>query len=115
VGPDGLVVNEVLADYTQQIGTTADRLPAGMTRPDGMAADVKVTLWGGGVLVFDQFGRFRLHQRKPILDVKRQQRRLDLLFEREIHDSRGGFGSSDGVNADERFALLHAGPSEDSW
>ena len=67
VGADGLVVNEILADYTQSINTTADRLPQGLTRPDGMEADARVMLWGGGVLVFDQFGRFRLHQRKPIL------------------------------------------------
>jgi hypothetical protein len=115
VGADGLIVNEVLADYTQWIRTTADRLPKGMTQPAGMAADAKVALWGGGVLVFDQFGRFRLHQRKPILDVDRQQRRLQNLFDRQLKDSHGGFGSSDGVNADERFALLHATRSVDSW
>jgi hypothetical protein len=115
VGADGLIVNEVLADYTQWIRTTADRLPKGMTQPAGMAADAKVALWGGGVLVFDQFGRFRLHQRKPILDVDRQQRRLQNLLDRQLKDSHGGFGSSDGVNADERFALLHATRSVDSW
>ena len=72
-------------------------------------------MWGGGVLVFDQFGRFRLHQRKPMLDVKRQQKRLDNLFARDIHDSRGGFGATDGTPPDERFALLHETRSEDSW
>ncbi len=115
VGPDGLIVTEILADYTQWVRTSADRLPAGMTRPAGMEEDARVELWGGGVLVFDQFGRFRLHQRKPVLDVARQQRRLDDLFARDLHDSDGGFGTSDGVNPDERFALLHAVRSEDSW
>jgi hypothetical protein len=115
VGADGLIVNEILADYTQWIRTTAARLPPGMKRPEGMKPDASVALWGGGVLVFDQFGRFRLHQRKPILDVDRQQRRLQLLFDRQLQDSRGGFGSSDGVNPDERFALLHASRSEESW
>jgi hypothetical protein len=116
VGSDGLIVNEVLADYTQSIVTTADRLPEGMTRPEGMDPNATVTLWGGGVLVFDQFGRFRLHQRKPILDVDRQNRRLQLLFDRNIKAQRGdSFGSSDGVNPDERFALLHARRFEDSW
>ncbi|MFT4218234.1 MAG: hypothetical protein QM619_13765 [Micropruina sp.] len=116
VGEDGLIVNEILADYTQSIVTTADRLPAGMTRPDGMDPGASVTLWGGGVLIFDQFGRFRLHQRKPILDTDRQQRRLEILFARDIKAQRGGgFGSSDGVNADDRFAVLHARRSADSW
>ncbi len=115
VGADGLIVSEILADYTQSIITTAGQLPEGMKRPEGMPVEARVTLWGGGVLVFDQFGRFRLHQRKPILDVDRQQHRLQLLFDRQIHDTKGGFGSSDGVNPDERFALLHARRSTDSW
>jgi hypothetical protein len=115
VGPDGLVVNEVLADYSQWIRTTASRLPTGMTKPAGMDPGARVELWGGGVLVFDQFGRFRLHQRKLILDLDRQQRRLDDLFERDITDSKGGFGASDGVRPDERFALLHADTDEDTW
>lgn len=115
VGPDGLIINEILADYTQSIITTADRLPQGVRRPDGMDPKARVTLWGGGVLVFDQFGRFRLHQRKPILDADRQSRRLKNLFDRQIMDQRGGFGSSDGVNPDERFALLHPRRSADSW
>jgi hypothetical protein len=115
VGADGLVVNEILADYTQFVRTIGGQLPSGMTRPDAMEEDAEVSLWGGGVLVFDQFGRFRLHQRKPVLDVERQQRRLDNLVSRGLTDSRGNYGSSDGVNADERFALLHARRSEDSW
>jgi hypothetical protein len=115
VGPDGLVLNEVLADYTQWIRTTAGELLPGMTKPEGMDAKARVELWGGGVLVFDQFGRFRLHQRKLILDVDRQQRRLNDLFDRDIKDSRGGFGASDGVRPDARFALLHPETSEDSW
>lgn len=115
VGTDGLIVNEILADYTQSIITTADRLPEGMTRPQGMDPTARVTLWGGGVLVFDQFGRFRLHQRKPVLDVDRQDRRLQNLFDRQVQDSRQGYGSSDGVNADDRFALLHGTRSADSW
>jgi hypothetical protein len=115
VGPDGLIVTEVLADYTQWIGTTAGRLPKGMTRPAEMDEAARVELWGGGVLVFDQFGRFRLHQRKLVLDIDRQQRRLDDLFRRGLSDARGGFGTTDGVNADERFALLHSDDSEDCW
>ncbi|MGZ8804782.1 MAG: hypothetical protein ACXWZG_05730, partial [Microbacterium sp.] len=115
VGSDGLIVSEILADYTQWISTTGDRLPKGMTRPPGVDATDRVALWGGGVLVFDQFGRFRLHQRKPILDIARQQERLDNLAARRIKDSRGDFGSSDGVNPDQRFALLHERRSEESW
>jgi hypothetical protein len=114
-GADGLVITEILADYTQWIGTTASHLPAGIKRPKAMPEGAKVEMWGGGVLVFDQFGRFRLHQRKPVLDAKRQQARLDDLVARDIHDTKGGFGTTDGTPPDERFALLHEMRSEDSW
>ena len=33
VGPDGLIVNEILADYVQTLHTTADNLPPGMPAP----------------------------------------------------------------------------------
>lgn len=76
VGPDGLVVTEIMADYVQSMrGPVAD-LPDGLDRPHGVDPQDVVELMGGGVLVFDQFGRFRLHQRKPLTDLTRQQRRL---------------------------------------
>lgn len=76
VGPDGLVVTEIMADYVQSLrGPVAD-LPDGLDRPQGVDPQDVVELMGGGVLVFDQFGRFRLHQRKPLTDLTRQNRRL---------------------------------------
>ena len=55
-----------------------------------MADDTVVELWGGGVLVFDQFGRFRLHQRQPIFDSRRQTARLASLFRRGLPTVAGG-------------------------
>lgn len=112
VGPDGLVVTEILADYTQTLRTTVDGLPAGIRVPDGMAPDDAVELWGGGVLAFDQFGRFRLHQRQAVLDADRQTRRLRYLVEHGLRGPDGTWGASDGAGDERRFALLHrtAGP-----
>jgi hypothetical protein len=112
-GPDGLVVTEILADYTQTLRTTADALPPGIAAPVGMRADDVVELWGGGVLVFDQFGRFRLHQRQPILDVDRQTRRLKYLFDHDLRGRDGSWGASDGVGEKRRFALLHQGAEDE--
>jgi hypothetical protein len=112
VGPDGLVVTEVIADYTQTLRTTAGALPPGVAAPAGMAADDVVELWGGGVLVFDQFGRFRLHQRQPILDADRQTRRLQYLFDHDLRGRDGSWGASDGVGEKRRFALLHQSEDE---
>jgi hypothetical protein len=106
VGPDGLVVNEVLADYTQTIETTAARLPPGMD-DFGLPRDARVQIWGGGVLVFDQFGRFRLHQAKDVLDVERQNRRLRYLVEHELHDGHGNYGATTDTPIGQRFASLH--------
>jgi hypothetical protein len=115
VGPDGLIVTEVIADYSQWLGTTAGNLPPGIAKPDNVTDDKWVELWGGGVLVFDQFGRFRLHQRKPLLDVDRQTRRLDHLARRGLTDASGGLGTNDQVRGSERFAMLHRDVAEDSW
>ncbi len=107
VGPDGLIVNEVLADYVQTLRTTSDRLPPGIEAPAGLEPGTVVELWGGGVLVFDQFGRFRLHQRQPLLDLSRQNRRLAHLVEHGVRGNDGSFGASDGAGDRRRFALLH--------
>jgi hypothetical protein len=107
VGPDGLIVNEILADYTQRLRTTAAHLPPGVAVPPGMPAETVVEMWGGGVLVFDQFGRFRLHQRKPLLDPARQSDRLSFLWRRQIIDGHGGVGATDGTGDRRRFAMLH--------
>ncbi len=115
VGPDGLIVNEVIADYTQLLRTTMANLPPGMTAPEGVNGDEVVEMWGGGVLVFDQFGRFRLHQRKPILDIDRQNRRLAHLVARGLSDAVGGFGTTAGVRESERFAMLHNDSIEAGW
>jgi hypothetical protein len=107
VGPDGLIVNEILADYVQTLHTTAANLPPGMRTPAGMAPDTVVELWGGGVLVFDQFGRFRLHQRQSLLDLDRQNRRLQYLFDHGVRGADGSFGVTDGTSDLRRFAQLH--------
>jgi hypothetical protein len=107
VGPDGLVVTEILADYTQVLRTTAGALPPDITAPEATSPDEQVELWGGGVLVFDQFGRFRLHQRQPLLDVRRQSDRLAYLARRGIQGVQGVLGATDGPGEAQRFAELH--------
>jgi hypothetical protein len=83
VGPDGLVVNEVVADYVQALSMTrfraARKLP-GLALPRGLDPRREVRLWGGGTLTFDQFGAVRLHVRKPLDDWDRQSRRLAYLW-----------------------------------
>lgn len=95
VGSDGFVVSEVVVDYFQQVrgrpadlaallraspckpATTTGQASAEFSPP--VAPECEIELWGSGVLVFDQFGRAKYHQRKSIADIDRQNRRFDYL------------------------------------
>lgn len=108
LGPDGLLVHEVVADYVQVLDLSgAQAVELGMELPDRVGADTAIQIWGGGTLIFDQFGRLKFHQRKPIDEWPRQNRRLRHLAERGRFDARNRIGFSlDGARA-QRFADLH--------
>jgi hypothetical protein len=121
VGPDGFVVSETVVTYTQQVEGTGAEL-AELSRhqrhaltpvdqllvlPAGMDPATPVRLYGGGTVIFDQFGRPKYHQHKPLLDWDRQSRRLESLVERSQTDSLGRFGFASRVSAREPFAALH--------
>ena len=124
VGPDGLVLEEVVANYVQVLELTAAEARALATRitqegiesalevPAELGDDVSLQLWGGGVLIFDQFGRLKLHQHKRLDDWERQSRRLRYLVEDDLFDSRGRVGFSIGAASGMAFADLHL---PDAW
>jgi hypothetical protein len=111
IGPDGFVVVESVADYVQQLEVTlADaRLlaPEEFTSLDHLPGDTPVKFWGGGTIIFDQFGRVKYHLFKRLDDWSRQSRRLQYLVRRGLHDTRDRYGFSLGTPAGLRFALLH--------
>ena len=110
VGPDGLLIAEVVAEYTQSVELTAGELAdRGVRLPPRVAHDTELQLWGGGVLVFDQFGRAKLHQAKPLEDWRRQARRLDYLAGHGLHDTAGRLGFTLSGPRSQRFAALHVG------
>jgi hypothetical protein len=45
-----------------------------------MPADRQITLYGGGALVFDEFGRLKFHIRNRLLNPNRQTERLAYLW-----------------------------------
>jgi hypothetical protein len=82
VGTDGFVLRETVAEYIQRIDLHAVELkPLGIGMPRGMPPDREVTLFGGGALVFDEYGRLKFHVRNKILNPIRQTRRLRHLWE----------------------------------
>lgn len=115
VAPDGFVVREVVATYIQMLDGTAAELRALAARlggelviPAGVSDATRLELLGGGTVIFDEFGRLRYHQPKPLLDWGRQSRRLDYLVRNGMRDTHGGVGYSQGMPLGQRFAVMHA-------
>jgi len=124
VAPDGFVVREVVATYIQMLDGTAAELRALAARlggelaiPDGVSDATRLELLGGGTVIFDEFGRLRYHQPKPLLDWGRQSRRLDYLVRNGMRDTHGGVGYSQGIPLGQRFAVMHAQEPEtgETW
>jgi hypothetical protein len=112
LGPDGLVLRETVAEYVQVLTVMAselqnlaipprpdDRAPRRIEKPAGMPDNLEVTLYGGGALVFDQYGRLKFHVRNAVLNAERQSRRLEYLW-------RYGFFRK-GAAAFRKFSVLH--------
>ena len=130
VGPDGMVVSEAVADYVQLLDVSAIELVElarqwaaeevhadEVVLPPLVPPDTPVQVLGGGVLVFDQFGRAKYHIRKPLTDWRRQMQRLQYLARTGMFDSRQRVGFSTGAPAGQRFAMLHqpAGRAGEDW
>jgi hypothetical protein len=115
VGPRGFMVAETVVDYVQELACTAQELQAiaradapGFTIPPDVPPATKVKIWGGGTIVFDEFGGAKYHASKPLKDWGRQQRRLEYLVDHGLWDAKGQLGFSLGIPSGQQFALFHA-------
>jgi hypothetical protein len=89
IGPDGFSLRETVAEYYQLLRVDAEELPSfGIEAPEAMPPDTDVELYGGGTLVFDEFGRLKFHVPKAVLDLAAQEKRIGHLW-RYGHYSRG--------------------------
>jgi len=113
VGPDGFVVREIVATYIQVLEGTGDELAAvarahdGVFQPPSGMSATQLKIFGGGAIIFDQWGRAKYHQRKPLFEWPRQQARLEYLARNGLRDRLGRFGFSYGLPEGQRFASLH--------
>jgi hypothetical protein len=81
VSEDGFALRETVAEYIQRIDLRAAELRSlGITKPRGMPPLHSVTLYGGGALIFDEYGQLKFHVRNKILNAERQTRRLRYLW-----------------------------------
>lgn len=82
IGPDGFVLKETVAEYIQMIELNASELRSlGIKPPAGMPAETVIKIYGGGALVFDEYGLLKFHVHNRILDAERQAKRLEYLWE----------------------------------
>jgi hypothetical protein len=119
IGPDGLIVPESVATYLQMVNMTAREFTdaSGLELSPQIDPGTPVQLFGGGTLVFDQFGRLKLHIFKRLTDWKRQQRRLEYLAKTGRRDSQQRLGFSEGTASGQAFARLHSSDvsSGEAW
>lgn len=104
IAPDGFVLRETIAEYVQMLTLQAEELQdVGVDIPDGMDHWRNITLFGGGTLVFDEYGQLKYqiasHLLNSKVDSQRQSERIKHLWE-------SGFYSRP-AEASSRFAELH--------
>lgn len=115
IGEDGFALRETVAEYMQIIELEARELGSlGIKVPKGMPEETSVRLFGGGVLIFDEYGGLKFHIHNRIDNAERQTVRLKHLFE------YGYFNS--GASRLRRFSHLHrmralnaGGQSPEEW
>ncbi len=83
VAPDGFALRETVAEYIQMVTLQAQELqffdpPIG--KPEGMSADEEVILYGGGALIFDEYGRLKYQVFNRINNSSLQTPRLKYLW-----------------------------------
>jgi len=79
---DGFPLRETVAEYMQIAEfRAADLHKLGIKKPKDMPPETKVTLYGGGTLIFDEFGKLKFCVNNRLDHAKRQTGRLKHLWE----------------------------------
>lgn len=103
---DGFVLRETVAEYYQILNVVASELKhLGIKKPADLPGERHITLYGGGALIFDEFGHVKFHIRNRILNPGRQTRRLQYLW-KYGHFSEPQILEKEAV-PDHRFARMH--------
>jgi hypothetical protein len=100
--PDGFTVRETVCTYVQvaKIFGAEVKSVLGVERPPELETTRALTVFGGGTIIFDQYGRIKYHIAHPLNDGARQAKRLASLGEIEAVETA--------FDRRNRFALLHS-------
>jgi hypothetical protein len=97
---EGLILRETVAEYVQILNLRAADLKGSHIRmPSGMPQDQSLTLYGGGALIFSEFGQLKYHVRTNVLNPRRKASRLQYLWESGFFESV--------TQGERRFAEMH--------
>ena len=101
VGPDGFTLRETVAEYVQIMTLKAGELRAALDikPPKDLPDWRRIRIFGGGTLIFDEYGQLKYQIANRIEDATRQTARLKYLWETGFFDQP--------VDAKSRFADLH--------
>jgi hypothetical protein len=79
VASDGFILRETVADYIQVMDVRGSELAGiGIEKPKRVRDGDQVTLYGGGAVILDEFGKLKYHVYNHV-DSERQSARLDYL------------------------------------
>jgi hypothetical protein len=86
---EGFPLRETVAEYYQVLNPTArEARRFGIKIPKGMSGQTKLRLYGGGALIFNDYGRLKYHVRGKVLNAKRQSARLQYLWDTRYFETR---------------------------
>lgn len=81
IGPDGFIVRETVAEYVQMTTLRADELPElGINILSEIPDELEITLYGGGTLIFDEYGKLKYHIQNSIFSTTNQPERIKYLW-----------------------------------
>ena len=83
------MLRETVAEYIQILTLQADELEKtlGIKPPKGIPPLRRIRIFGGGVLIFDEYGQLKYQIANRIENVHRQQERLDYLADWDFSTS----------------------------
>lgn len=109
IDPDGIPFRETICQYTQEahfFGAELMTVVGINPLPEGLTTRTAADVFGGGVVVLDQYGRVKYHIANRLLDAAHQRRRLEYLRDTGQLTARRDDGSNP-------FAAMHLARMED--
>jgi hypothetical protein len=110
VDEDGFILRETVAEYVQILRLMpAELKKAGYKRPDAtlLPDDREVWLYGGGTLIFDEWGRLKYHIHNRLGNTRKQSERLQYLAEAGYYLARRPSTEAVRIGGQGYFARMH--------